>query len=132
MPETEGVTERNGNDRRQFAKPGGPDRRQGVRYPVALDVRYGLPGGGEPTVTGNGRTLDFSRSGLHFLADRPLPLGVNVELLVDWPTVLEGGVRLHLVAEATVVWSSGLETGVRLRSYEFRTRALQASPYAGT
>ena len=131
LPDTEGVAERNGDYRAKSAKLGDNERRQGIRYPVALDVRYGVACGCERTVTGSGRTVDFSRSGLHFLADRPLPPGTSVELWVDWPSMLEGGVRLQLVARATVVWSAGLETGVRLRWSEFRAESVQALPYAG-
>ena len=72
--------------------------------------------------TGAGQTVDFSSSGLRFSADGPLEPGLTVELFIDWPLLLDGGVQLQLTMTGTVVRSSGTETALRIRRHGFRTR----------
>jgi hypothetical protein len=103
-------------------KPASNDRRVCARYPVSLDIHYTVQDRYKPLETGSGRIVDFSSSGLRFIADSPLTTGVTTELSVDWPSALDGRVQLQLVASGTVVWTRGTETALRLRRHEFRTR----------
>lgn len=106
----------------QVSKPFGGERRACTRYPLGMELRYNVAGWPGPLATGLGRIVDFSSSGLRFLADKPLQSGTRIELSVDWPPVLDGGVRLQLVVSGTVVRTRGTETAVQLLHHEFRTR----------
>jgi hypothetical protein len=98
------------------------DRRARARYAIPLDVRYTVQDP-EALQAGRGRIADLSSSGLRFTADKPLPTGVKIELSLDWPLVLDGGVGLQLVALGVVVWTRGTETALQVERYDFRTRA---------
>jgi len=94
-----------------------------VRYPLTLRVRYSVVNPREGvTETGMGHTVDFSSSGLLFIADKPLEPGCKVELCIDWPVPLDGGVQLQLTAAGTVVRNDGRSTALRIRRHSFRTR----------
>jgi hypothetical protein len=75
-----------------------------------------------PVETGSGRTIDMSSSGLSFTADKPLPVGQDLDLSIDWPARLHGDVQIQLMASGVVVRSSGAVTAIRIERYEFRTR----------
>lgn len=98
------------------------ERRGSARYPLDLELRYSIAQQGKQLETGSGRVVDFSSSGLRFVADRPLQPGVKIELAVNWPSVLDGGVRLQLIASGTVVRSRGTEIAAQIQRHEFRTR----------
>ena len=99
-----------------------PDRRGSVRFPVNLEVRYSVVGHRGPAENGSGRTIDMSSSGLSFTADRPLSIGQTLDLSIDWPVLLDGGVQLQLVTSGVVVRSAGAVTAIRIERHEFRTR----------
>ena len=100
----------------------GSDRRASVRFPVNLDVRYSVASRRGPIETGSGQTADVSSSGLSFTADRPLSIGQKLDLSIDWPAMLDGGVQLQLVASGVVVRTTGVLTALRIERHEFRTR----------
>ena len=97
------------------------DRRASKRYPLALEVRYtrshcrGLP------ETGSGPIIDLTSSGLRFTTERPLLPGLRLDVSIDWPVLLDGGVQLQLIATGVVVWTNGTETALRIDRHEFRT-----------
>jgi hypothetical protein len=72
--------------------------------------------------TGCGRTIDLSSSGLRFAAQRPLEPGLRLDVAIEWPVLLDGGVHLQLIAAGVVVWSQGAETALRIQRHELRTR----------
>ena len=100
------------------------DRRSAIRFPLALGVRYSVlrRGKGGVAETGTGRTIDVSSSGLRFTAERALEAGLRVEVFIDWPLLLDGGVQLQLIASGTVVRSNGTEVALRIQRHDFRTR----------
>jgi len=71
---------------------------------------------------GSGRTIDLSSSGLSFIADRPLPIGQNLVVSIDWPVPLDGSVKLQLIMSGIVVRTNGTVTALKIRRHEFRTR----------
>jgi len=87
-----------------------------------MELRYNVVDRLKPLQAGSGRIVNFSSSGLRFVADKLLQPGVGIELAVNWPSVLDGGVRLQLIASGTVVWTSGTEAAVQIHRHEFRTR----------
>ncbi len=105
-----------------LTKEPSPERRLSARYPLALELLYSVSHDGAPAETGSGHTIYLSSSGLRFTADRPLLTGLSLDLTIDWPTRLGGGVQLQLIATCVVVWTSGAETALRIQRHEFKTR----------
>lgn len=105
--------------------PGEPTGRI-ARFRLALQVRYAVTGR-VPTEAGVGRTIDMSSSGLRFNADKPLETGQRLDVSIDWPVLLDGGVQLQLIVSGTVVRSNGIETALRIERHEFRTRRVRPS-----
>jgi hypothetical protein len=99
-----------------------PERRASTRFSLNLEVGYTVPGRRGPVETGWGRTIDLSSSGLRFAAQSPLQPGLKLDVAIDWPVLLDGGVHLQLIATGVVVWSKGTETALRIQRHELRTR----------
>ena len=97
------------------------ERRASTRFPLSMDVGYALMGRGQRK-TGSGQTIDLSSSGLSFTADRPLLTGQKLEVAIDWPVLLNGGVQLQLVTSGVVVRTSGTTTVLKVQRHEFKTR----------
>ena len=98
------------------------DRRSSVRVPVDLEVRYSVVGPRRPVENGSGRTIDMSSSGLSFTADTALSIGQTLDVSIDWPVPLDGGVQLQIVASGVVVRTAGAVTAIRIERHDFRTR----------
>jgi hypothetical protein len=64
----------------------------------------------------------MSSTGLSFTADRPLSIGQELDLSIDWPVQLGEGVQLQLVTSGVVVRSVGAIIALRIGRHEFRTR----------
>jgi hypothetical protein len=77
--------------------------------------------------TGSGRTIDMSSSGLSFTADRPLLVGQNLDVSIDWPARLDDDVQLQVVVSGVVVRTTGAVIALRIERHEFRTRRAGAS-----
>jgi hypothetical protein len=99
-----------------------PDRRGSVRFPLNLEVRYSVVGHSGAAEDGSGRTIDVSTAGLSFTADRPLSIGQRLDLSIEWPVLLDGGVQLQLVTSGVVVRSTGVVVALRIARPEFKTR----------
>jgi hypothetical protein len=99
-----------------------PDRRASVRFPLNLELRYSVVGYRKPVESGSGRTIDMSSSGLSFTADTPLSIGQKLDMSIDWPVLLDGGVQLQLVVSGGVVRSGGAVIAMRIERHEFKTR----------
>jgi len=98
------------------------ERRASTRFSLNLEVRYTVSGSPGTAETGSGRTIDLSSSGLRFATPRPLEPGLRLDVAIEWPVLLDGGVHLQLVAAGVVVWSKGAETALRIQRHELRTR----------
>jgi hypothetical protein len=101
---------------------GNPERRVKTRYNLALEVSYCVLGGARSGEAGTGRTVDVSSAALRFAAERPLANGLGMEIVVDWPTLLDGRVPLKLIATGLVIRTHGTETVVKIERYVFKTR----------
>jgi len=99
-----------------------PERRASARFALTLETRYAISGCRAPVETGSGRTIDLSSSGLSFTADRPLETGQKLDVSIDWPALLDGGVKLQLIVSGVVVRTDGTATALQIRRHEFRTR----------
>jgi PilZ domain len=103
------------------------DQRLNRRYPIALEIEYKLLRKGRVERLGLGRTLNVSSGGVLFEANEPLPAGSSVELLMQWPFMLEGVCPLKLVILGSVVRSDGKGVAVRTKHHEFRTAGARSS-----
>jgi len=96
------------------------ERRSAVRYPIVLNARYHAvrkrSSGG-----GTGRTVDISSGGLLIASEHKIPVGVRLEVTVEWPALLDGAVELVLVTTGAVVRARGSSFALELSRYEFRT-----------
>jgi hypothetical protein len=114
--------ERASQQRVRLPRHESPERRASTRFPLTLQVRYVVLGRRAPAETGTGRTIDLSSSGLSFTAERPLPAGHKIDVSIDWPVLLGGGVQLQLIMSGKVVRSNGSATALQIERHEFRTR----------
>ena len=99
-----------------------PERRASARFALTLEARYAISGSRAPVETGSGQTIDLSSSGLSFTADRPLETGQKLDVSIDWPVPLDGGVKLQLIVSGVVVRTAGTATALQIRRHEFKTR----------
>ena len=96
------------------------DRRGERRYEVNLNLKYAPRKGSSADFEGVGKTCNVSRAGLSFECDRVLPVGMQLELLVQWPVRLNDLWPVELRMYARIVRSAPGETAVRINWYEFR------------
>ena len=61
--------------------------------------------------------VDLSSAALRFAAERPLATGLCMEIVVAWPTLLEGRIPLQLIASGLVVRTQGTDTVVTIERY---------------
>jgi hypothetical protein len=99
----------------------GGDRRSDRRYDLRLDLRWKLIRRRRILESGTGSTLDVSSGGVLFETDRPMQVGLNVEMSIAWPVLLHNVAQLQLVVLGRVVRSHGLRTAIQMTQHEFRT-----------
>jgi len=97
------------------------DRRSDRRYQIQLDLRWKALRRRKVQDAGVGRTIDLSSGGVLFEAGRQLPVGLNVELSVAWPVLLQHIAPMQLAISGRIVRSDGPRTAVRITQHEFRT-----------
>lgn len=110
------------------------DPRAHHRYPLELDVEYKLLNKGRVELVGSGRTLNVSSGGACFESVDPVPAQGSIELVMNWPFLLEGACPLKLVMRGRVVRIDGRRIAVQAKHHEFRTagaRASRALPASG-
>jgi len=101
--------------------PQSVERRKAVRYPFHQDLEFQAARRQEK-LSGVGRTLDFSSSGILFWSNQTVRPGNLLQVSIDWPVRLDGTCAMKIVAEGPVVRVSGNRVALRITRYEFRTR----------
>jgi c-di-GMP-binding flagellar brake protein YcgR len=96
-------------------------RRRDKRYEIELDTQWKLIRRRKVLDSGSGRTVDLSSGGILIEADRPLPVGLNLEISIAWPVLLHNVAPLQLVVAGKIVRSKGKLVAVRMVQHEFRT-----------
>ena len=94
-----------------------PDQRRYRRFPIALKLSYAL----RSHTSGEGEVSDISRGGLLFRSGAILPAGERIEVVVQWPFLLDGNCPLNLRIQGRVLRSDQRGTAIQLEKYEFRT-----------
>jgi hypothetical protein len=97
------------------------ERRSDRRYEMQLELRWKLVHRRKVQDTGSGHSVDLSSGGILFEAGRSLPVGLNVELSVAWPVLLQHVAPMQLRISGRIVRSEGHGTAVRITQHEFRT-----------
>ena len=71
---------------------------------------------------GVGQTRMISSQDIIFASGDGLRPGVDAEIVVAWPRLLDERIRLQLVLQVTITDSQDNVTEARIRAYDFRTR----------
>ena len=109
----------------QAADPALVERRQKNRFDVHTNLRYRMIER-KNVISGAGKTLNVSSSGMLFTTEHELPVGRTIKIEIEWPALLDGTCLLKLVGTATVVRSLERHAAIRILRYEFRTRRATA------
>ena len=99
------------------------DRRGSNRFEIDQELHFKVLGRINDDGFGEGRTVNFSSSGILFRSDVALPTGRRVELSVNWPAKLDQKCGLKLVARGRVVRYEGGCTAIEIQQHEFRTQS---------
>jgi c-di-GMP-binding flagellar brake protein YcgR len=102
------------------------DRRATRRFHIELELRYKPVYECPTTETGRGATVNVSSGGLLIRTDRPLARGVEVEVAMNWPVLLNGRCPLKLVVFGCVLRSNNRGAAIAIERYEFRTQSTRA------
>jgi hypothetical protein len=97
------------------------ERRSHRRFPIHLHIEYRLLGAPRTEPHGLGQTLNISSTGVLIEGENDLRADCPLELLMDWPFLLDGVCSLRLVARGRVVRTDGRHLAVEIMRYEFRT-----------
>ena len=95
------------------------ERRSRQRFPIALAVEYKVLGRSDRS--GSGWTRNISSRGVLFEAAEGEPLAGTIELMVNWPCVLDNACALKLVMKGRVVRMEGRGIAIESIEHEFRT-----------
>jgi hypothetical protein len=108
----------------RFATPSNAplERRQHRRYPIIAQADYLLPEN-----RGQATTVDMSSGGVLLKTKARLPFGHSIQILIDWPALLEQRYPLRLVIFGHVLRSNATEAVVTIQRYEFRLRPRSAA-----
>jgi hypothetical protein len=102
------------------------ERRLKSRYPLDLGVRFRSLSEESP-FSGTGRTISLSSGGVsmvisqHSVSHHQLMLDAQVEMSIEWPTLLDGRIPLQLFAVGHVVRHRASIFSATFERYEFRT-----------
>jgi hypothetical protein len=98
------------------------ERRSCDRFPIREQAWFRAMESTDVPFGGCGTTVNLSSRGICFRCHPAPPVGLLLEVSVNWPVPLDGGCPLKLVAIGHVVRSSGDMAALKLTRYEFRTR----------
>jgi hypothetical protein len=90
------------------------------RYPIALQLRYKAKTKHGP-LAGSGQTRMISSKDIIFDGGNGLEPGMNAEIVLDWPCLLDDRIRLQLVLGVTITGSQDGVTEAHILAYDFRT-----------
>ncbi len=97
------------------------DQRIHRRYPITLEIEYKLLNKGRVERIGVGKTVNVSSGGVLFEAKESFPAGSAIEVMMNWPFLLEGVCPLKLAIRGRVVRSDSQGVAIITKHHEFRT-----------
>jgi hypothetical protein len=98
------------------------ERRFAARYPVELTVRFRSLSA-RSRFSGVGRVVNASRGGVLVVSEDEVDLNALVEMLLDWPCLLDGRIPLQLFAAGRVIRRGTSDFVATIERYEFRTKS---------
>ena len=101
------------------------ERRQHQRFPITAPSQYILAGN-----RGQAITTDISSGGVFLKTDASLPVGKQIEVMIEWPALLDQRCPLRLVIFGKILRSNQAGTAVGIIRYDFRIRPKSAAPFA--
>jgi len=99
---------------------GKSERRSKTRYEMELGVRF-FPPGLSTRFWAAGKTVNVSSGGLLIVSPCQVSERTELQLMLEWPSKLDGRIPLQLVVRGCVVRSEPSMFAVALRSHHFRT-----------
>ena len=96
-------------------------RRKAQRFPIELDVCYTTLSRQSEGLTGMGKTINISSSGVLFTSQHELPIGTRLEVSMLWPMKLNEKCGLNLVGAGRVVRQSRGQLALQFQEWQFRT-----------
>jgi hypothetical protein len=93
-----------------------------MQFPLVLPLKYVVISPKAKAISGTGSTVLLSSTDIIFQADQPLVSGVQCEISIAWPVLLESRIHLQLVLESVITRSEGQFVMAGVVKYEFRTR----------
>jgi hypothetical protein len=102
------------------------ERRRSSRFPIEREVRYKTLNQRTEILSGNGKTLNISSSGVLFTSDHDLPVGTRLEVSISWPAQLNEKCLLNLVARGRITRHHQGQLALQIQQYEFRTQSRPA------
>ena len=94
------------------------------RYPISLGLRYKATSE-QGLLHGFGQTRMMSSKDIIFATSDGLEPGMETEIAVAWPFLLDGRIHLQLILKATVTSSRDGVALARILAYHFRTSRRQ-------
>jgi c-di-GMP-binding flagellar brake protein YcgR len=99
------------------------ERRRSSRFPIEREIRYKTLNQRTELMTGVGKTLNISSSGVLFTSEHDMPLGTRLEVTISWPAQLNDKCLLNLVARGRVTRHAKGQLALQIQQYEFRTQS---------
>jgi len=96
------------------------DRREKLRFPIKLDLRFRSDGKGQQFKRGTGFTINMSSSGILFRTDNELNVGHPIQLLINWPELARKNPPLKLIVSGTIVRTAGRDAAMTIETYGLR------------
>jgi hypothetical protein len=101
-----------------------------MQFPLVLPLKYRVISPEAKAISGTGSTVSLSSTDIIFEADQPLGSGVQCEISIAWPVLLESRIRLQLVLQSVITRSEYQFVMGGVSKYEFRT--VGATPLSNT
>jgi PilZ domain len=103
------------------------ERRKSKRFPIELELVYETIDDARAVVSGRGKSVNMSSSGLLFASDENtgnerIEAGRRLEARLKWPVLLGQESFLSLVVRGRVVRRTSKQIAVEIQEYEFRIR----------
>jgi hypothetical protein len=99
------------------------ERRRHRRYRISTAAQVFFSDVHHDTVT-----IDISSGGVLLQSHGGLPIGRQVQLLLDWPAFLNERCALRLAIEGRVLRSNPAGTAVEIVRYDYRTCSRSSTP----
>ena len=97
------------------------DQRVHSRYPIMLELQYRMLKGGRVEHAGAGRTVNISSGGILFEANDLADHNGTIELVMNWPFLLDRVCNLKLIVRGHIVRRDGRRVAVKAEQHEFLT-----------